>query len=464
MAEVCVIGAGPAGCVFAGRMAQIGHQVRVIEHVRFPRPRLGESLSPGVEPLLAAAGFRGTLEACAITRVRNVLVKWPDGPRSREDPGAQGFIVDRGEFDSSLLERARALGARVLQPARLVDRSHSGARWRLTVDAEGREETFEVDLLADASGRASVRRSERTGAPTLAIYAYWRAARAPTQPRIEAGNDTWFWGVPLPSRLYNTLAFVDPKLFRASPGALAERFLELIARSGLLADCDGPELIGPVRAIDATPYLLTDCIDANSIRLGDAVLTIDPISSSGVQKAIQSALAGAIVANTLLRRPEATNAAVRFYCAHLSEASKRHQIWAAEHYRAVAGASGARFWTDRANGREKTGEPAPLKSVDAQTMAGTPVELSRDAAFIETPCLRGDFVGTATALHHPRLPAPVAFLEGFELAALLRDLPKGRTPLQIAHSWANRVPLDSGLAIAGWLVTRGVLVGSASPD
>ena len=43
MAEVCVVGAGPAGSVFAARMAQLGHEVRLIEQERFPRGRLGES-------------------------------------------------------------------------------------------------------------------------------------------------------------------------------------------------------------------------------------------------------------------------------------------------------------------------------------------------------------------------------------------------------------------------------------
>ena len=37
MAEICVIGAGPAGSVFATRMAQLGHQVDLIERQRFPR-------------------------------------------------------------------------------------------------------------------------------------------------------------------------------------------------------------------------------------------------------------------------------------------------------------------------------------------------------------------------------------------------------------------------------------------
>ena len=46
MAEVCVIGAGPAGSIFATRMAQLGHQVHLIERQRFPRAHLGEFLAP----------------------------------------------------------------------------------------------------------------------------------------------------------------------------------------------------------------------------------------------------------------------------------------------------------------------------------------------------------------------------------------------------------------------------------
>jgi hypothetical protein len=44
------------------------------------------------------------------------------------------------------------------------------------------------------------------------------------------------------------------------------------------------------------------------------------------------------------------------------------------------------------------------------------------------------------------------------LAPLLQRLPPGQTPLQIAQSWSNRMPLESGMAIAGWLVSHGILV------
>ena len=97
-------------------------------------------------------------------------------------------------------------------------------------------------------------------------------------------------------------------------------------------------------------------------------------------------------------------------------------------------------------------------------MAAMPVELSPEAAFVETPCLDGEFVGVAPALRHPRLETPVAYLAGRALAPLLKDLPPGRTPLQIARGWSNRMPLESGLAIAGWLVNHGVLVSAADKD
>jgi hypothetical protein len=86
------------------------------------------------------------------------------------------------------------------------------------------------------------------------------------------------------------------------------------------------------------------------------------------------------------------------------------------------------------------------------------MELSPELEFISTPCLQGDFVNLASALHHPRLTSPLVFLGGRELAPLLQTLPPGRTPLQIAQSWSNRMPLESGMAIAGWLINHGILV------
>jgi flavin-dependent dehydrogenase len=441
-------------------MAQLGHQVHLIERKLFPRRHLGESLSPGVMTLLRAADMHETVEAAGFPRVRGVWVKWADGPRFREDPREERLLVDRGEFDLRLLERARALGARVHQPAHVLEQVWDGAKWRLTLDADGTSRYLAADFVANARGRRGVssRRQTKAGASTLAVYGYWRGTIGRTAPWIEAGEDVWYWGVPLPDGTYNTLVFVDPDWFRSAPGSnLSERFLGLIGRSGLMADCRDAELAAPAHAIDATPYLSSDCVAPTQIHLGDAALAIDPISSSGVQKAIQTALSGAIVANTLLGRREMTAAALDFYGAQLSDASERHRRWAAGHYRAVADQCDRPFWRQRSAPFERRELP-PLPALDASTLAMTPVELSPELEFVPAPCLRGDFVSLASALHHPRLGSPLVFLGGRELAPLLQKLPPGKTPLQIAQFWSNRMPLKSGMAIAGWLVKHGVLV------
>jgi flavin-dependent dehydrogenase len=401
-----------------------------------------------------------TIEAAGFPSVTGVWVNWARQPTLRQDPGEKGLLVDRGEFDRRLLARARAFGVRVHQPARVLKQTHDGAKWHLAVESDGASTQLDADFVADAGGRRGVSRQRhtRTSAATLAVYGYWRGKSLPTMPRIEAGQDGWYWGVPLPDGSYNTLVFLDPHQFRSASGTtILERFLRLLDCSTLMNDCRDAELIAPVRAIDATPYLSGDCVAAHRVQLGDAALAIDPISSSGVQKTIQTALSGAIVANTLLRRPESADAALSFYRAQLGEAFERHHRWAGEHYRDVAERCARPFWQQRA-GQQAASDAAPLPAIDARGFATTPMELSSELEFAPTPCLQGDFVSLASALHHPRLVSPVAFLGGCELAPLLRMLPRGGTPLQIARSWSNHMSLESGLAIAGWLVNHGILV------
>ena len=352
------------------------------------------------------------------------------------------------------------MAVQVHQPARVIEQRWDGARWHLALDIDGGLGQLSADFVADATGRRGVspKLQTKTGPSTLAIYGYWRGAILPLMPCIEAGEDAWYWGVPLPDGSYNTLAFVDPGWLRSAPGSnLPEQFLWLIERSSLMDDCREVELIAPARAIDATPYLGNDFVGPNRIQLGDAALAIDPISSSGVQKALQSALSGAIVANTLLRRPELTDAALGFYRAQLSEASERHRRWAAGHYRDVADICDRPFWRDRSAPAGAIEQPLP--ALDAFALAVTPLRLSPELEFVRTPCLQGDFVSVASAVHHPRLATPLVFLGGRELAPLLQELPPGKTPLQIAKYWSNRMPLESGMAIAGWLVRHGILVG-----
>ncbi len=148
---------------------------------------------------------------------------------------------------------------------------------------------------------------------------------------------------------------------------------------------------------------------------------------------------------------------MRFYCGQLNDAFERHRLWAADHYAAVAERRAGSFWAERAKGRQPTNPLPSVEPADARAMAAMPVELSREASFVETPCLGDEFVRLAHALSHPDLAVPVAYLAGFALTPLLRDLPPGRTPLEIARSWTDRMPLESGPAIAAWLINHRIL-------
>jgi 2-polyprenyl-6-methoxyphenol hydroxylase-like FAD-dependent oxidoreductase len=505
--DVCIIGGGPAGCVLGARLAQFGFNVCLVERMKFPRRHLGESLSPGVVPLLASIGAGPAIEKADSPRVRRVSVHWEER-REREDPHGHGMLVDRGHFDQLLLDHARDCGVRVLQPATAEELRRSACGWTVTVSGPDRKTELEARFVADASGRSGVRRRCRcaTGPRTLALHAYWEGAGLPTYPRIEAGAKEWYWGVPLPDGVYNTLVFLDPRDLRVMAGTLEEKFHRLIATSSLLPPGVQASLVGDVHATDATPYLDHECVTEDSIKVGDAALALDPLSSSGVQKAIQCSLAGAAVVNTLLQRPQDQALAQQFYRESLSGASTRHCAWARAHYARAAASRPARFWRARAEGkpsgrilhtllsaglRPDARQPvAPSRVGDRRSgllvsRAGHEISVLRDIAgagapatmppdaplrlaagvkIIDRPCLVDRFVETRAAVCFPSLSGPVAYLGGLELAPLLRGVQSGMTPSQLTRSWRRWVPPRTGLAIAQWLFSRGLLVPSVAGE
>jgi len=462
VADICIIGGGPAGSMLATRLAQLGHDVCLVERAAFPRRPRGESLNPGVPALLATVGADKRLESAGFVPVRSVSVRWDQGDERRVDPDPKGLLVNRGAFDRLLLDHARAAGVRVCQPGRLVGRQPRDDGWDLRIESGGRVNDLRVAFLADATGRAALLRWRRraTGCRTVALHATWQGRGLPAQPGIVAGDAEWFWGMPLPDGNYNTLVFMDAARFRVDRASLLHAgFQELISRSRLLAATSDAKMLGRVAVADATPFLDGQCVTQRSIKVGDAAISLDPISSSGVQKAIQTSLAGAIVINTLLRRPESREAAIQFYRDRLREASDRHGTWAAGHYATVAGSRQKSFWSERAKGltqqsgrlptREPPGPPAPDDA---------PLVLSPDVSFVEEPCLDADFVRLRTTIEHPSLEGTVAFLGNRELAPLLRRMRPGMTSDSLALNWSPALPLAAARDIVRWLVVRGILV------
>ena len=117
--DVCVIGGGPAGSGAALRLAKSGRRVVLLERSPFPRPHVGESLTPGVWPVLDALGVRDEILSAGFLRAGETRVRWAGPGTDVLTPGRgrAGLLVDRGRFDALLLGLAASAGVRVLQPA-----------------------------------------------------------------------------------------------------------------------------------------------------------------------------------------------------------------------------------------------------------------------------------------------------------------------------------------------------------
>jgi flavin-dependent dehydrogenase len=457
---ICIIGAGPAGSALAIRLVQLGHSVCIIERAQFPRSRIGESLSPGVWPQLDLLRLRTAVAAGGFRQCPTSLVQWETDIPVRRHFGTAGLLVDRGRFDALLLDRARTNGARVMQPAVLRARTRHEEGWRLTIEGPEGNCTIDTDFLADATGRWSILRGhkQRVGPRTLALYGYWRGSALPAEPQIEAGRDAWYWGVPLPNGTYNAIVFVDAAEFRTRRAvSLRASYRALIARSGLKVTCRDLDLSGPVRVADATAYLDSDSIGPRCIKVGESALALDPLSSSGVQKAINTALVAAVVINTLLRCPDMAEAAHQFYLGNLREAAEQHRRWAASHYAAAARRHIGSFWQMRAAATAAQAELKPAPAIDFSqcSPAELRVTLAPEATFKDKPCIVGDFVATKPALHHPGLDRPIAFVGGWELAQLLSPLSPGMPLSALMDAWP--IPSTSKPAIADWLLKYHVL-------
>jgi flavin-dependent dehydrogenase len=460
-AGVCVLGGGPAGSAIALRLAQLGHSVAVLEKARFPRPHVGESLAPDILGILDALGIRGTVERQDFLRPDAAIIRWPAETAVRTTAGAPGFQVDRAYFDLLLLREAAAAGAIVVQPFEClaVERIEGGG-WRVS----GRAESVEARYLVDATGRRGRlgRRKQRISESLFALYAYWREAR-PTGPetRVEAGESEWYWGAPLPDGTFNATVFLDPSRCGTGREQLYER---LLRNSGLLKGCLDGRRIGAVRCCDAASYRDEDPIQDNVLKIGEASFSIDPLSSQGVRSAMGSALHGALVLHTMLVRPESAGAAAAFYRARQQEAVRQHREWAGRYYAEAAQRFDTPFWRSRGLFEESPRAaawttPAPV----AGSVTVHPhdwLRLAPETRIVDMPRVEGEFIVEGSAIEHPGLARPLAYLDGIDVAALLAEFDRPRQAREIAA----RMPGAKAQRVLAELCRLGVLRLSDAPS
>ena len=453
---VCVIGGGPAGAAIAAGLARLGHAVSLLEAEQFPRRHVGESLPPGIIPLLDQLGVRAEVERAGFFRPTAAVIHWAGQRRPQTDWGGQpGFQVDRGRFDRILLSAATRAGVRVLEQATARPPVRRGPRdWSIEVLTPAGSLAVEAEFVVDASGRRGILggRKRRLAAPTVAVYGYWSGVGpAGGETRVEAGDDRWYWAAPVPDETWNATVFTSPDRIKCRPGDIAAVYRQLLAESLLLSEIGRGRLESTVRVCASSPQADEVPVGMDFLKVGEAALAVDPLSSQGVQTAIAQALGGTCVVHTLLAGAE-PEVALAYYANRLREDADRHLRQAGELYHEQWRHRPTAFWAAR--GRPAAGEP---RFAERPLDGGQRLVRSAAVRFVSAPVIRGDFVRTERAVVHPNLDRPVAFLGGVPVAPLLDRLSHPLPVWRIVTDDFASLPADRSLAILRWLWTRGLV-------
>lgn len=332
--DVLVIGGGPAGSTAAALLGERGYRVTLLEKAHHPRFHIGESLLPANLPLLDRLGVADAVKAIGMEKWGAEFVSpWHGHKQPFEFAEAMdksmpmAYQVRRSEFDEILIRNARSKNARVVEGCQVLDVSFLSGDEGALVQARHDDssiETVRTRFVIDASGRDTFlgnrlkAKQRNTRHNSAAIYAHFTGA-VRNQGRTE-GNITlywfehgWFWFIPLSDGATSVGAVVWPYYLKTRKTKSLEEFFR-----GTIALCaplhtrlQNAQLISPVEATGNYSYVCDRTHGGNYLLLGDAYTFIDPVFSSGVMMAMQSAFAGAEAVDTCLCHPQQAAAALK---------------------------------------------------------------------------------------------------------------------------------------------------------
>jgi flavin-dependent dehydrogenase len=292
-ADVIVIGGGPGGSAAAIQAATTGCSVLLVEQQTFPRQRPGETLHPGVQALFRQLGVLAAVEESCGLRHTAIDLDW-GGRRERmhyappgEGPWA-GYQIARDRLDVLLLDQARSLGVRILQPCRPRTVAFSDAG----VVLQTSDGPLTSRILIDATGAAAwlARRLKlpviRQSPPLQCRFGYCTAA-APSPaspPTLKGERSGWAWIAPIS---VTRIAWV-----RATWDGSEPRKPKPLAQAPDLGASRGANITWRRPATLAGPSFYI---------CGDAAGVLDPCSSHGVLRAVMSGMMAAHQASQAIR-------------------------------------------------------------------------------------------------------------------------------------------------------------------
>jgi flavin-dependent dehydrogenase len=334
--EVAIIGGGPAGSTAAAWLARAGRRVVLLERDRLPRFHIGESLLASINEVVDAIGATDLVRAAGFPQKWGATFITPDGDVERfadfalatEVPQPQTWQVPRERFDELLLRHAARSGADVREEHRVTDIAFDSDGVTIAcTPAGGQPLQVRARLVIDASGRAALLaqrfnlRIEEPGLRNVAVFSHFanvprNEGRRAGDIRVIARADLgWFWMIPISDELMSVGVVLPQAAFKPLSRIPHEDLLaQMIADTPAVARLmTGAERRWPVRVERDFSYAARQYAGDRWIVVGDAGSFLDPVFSSGVAIALESALEGAQAVDAALARDNCSARAFRTF-------------------------------------------------------------------------------------------------------------------------------------------------------
>jgi flavin-dependent dehydrogenase len=316
--DVLIIGAGPAGAAAAALLHRERFSVHVVEKQSFPRFVIGESLLPHCMDLLQEADLldvvnqQGFLRKCG-------AVFWQGDQNCNFDFADQftsgwdyTYQVPRAEFDKALADAVAARGVPIHYRHGVTAAQFDERGPLVTAQAPtGDSIAFQPRFVLDCSGYGRVLPSllnleePSPFPPRQALFTHVRGDRRPAgreEGKIWAclhPEGAWIWIIPFSDGRTSVGVVAEPAFFDRYPGDGEAQLGAILAGDPNAGQrLAGMQVIFPPQWIRGYACAVKRLHGPGFALVGNATEFLDPIFSSGVTLALESA---SCAARTLTR-------------------------------------------------------------------------------------------------------------------------------------------------------------------